>query len=64
MMNMYWQPLEFEVPQSAGRTWRIGIDTFEDSPLDIPDESARTAVSGRTHTVQGRSIVVLVGSAP
>ena len=64
MLNTYWQPLEFEVPQSAGRTWRVAIDTFENSPLDIPDESARTAVSGRTHAVQGRSIVVLVGSAP
>jgi isoamylase len=62
MLNMYWQPLEFEVPPSAGRTWRVAIDTFEDSPLDFPDDSARTAVGGRTRTVQGRSIVVLVGS--
>ena len=62
LMNMYWQPLEFEIPQHTGRTWQLAFDTFEDSPRDFPDESARVTVSSRAVTVQGRSIVVLAGS--
>src|SRR5262249_31268555 len=33
MMNMFWQPLDFQVPPD--REWRIAIDTFANSPLDI-----------------------------
>jgi glycogen operon protein len=63
MMNMYWQPLDFEVPRSAGRAWRVAIDTFQPSPDDLPDEAARVPVGERVFAMQGRSIVVLVGAS-
>jgi isoamylase len=56
MMNMFWQPLTFELP--AGK-WRIAIDTFAASPADLPEGTgAASAVQNRS-TVQGRSVVVL-----
>jgi isoamylase len=48
MMNMYWEPLQFELPSIPGRTWRIAFDTFDDT------------VDGDPHIVRARSIVVLV----
>ena len=56
MMNMYWEPLDFEVPGNA--VWHVAIDTFAVSPNDIASGHA-VAASGSTHRVQGRSIVVL-----
>jgi glycogen operon protein len=56
MMNMFWEPLDFEVPGAT--RWRVAIDTFAPPPNDIA--SARpVAVNGGTHQVQARSIVVL-----
>jgi glycogen operon protein len=55
MMNMFWEPLEFEVP--GGSRWRVAIDTFAPPPRDIAiDQPAAVTAS---YTVQGRSIVVL-----
>ena len=61
MMNMYWLPLDFEIPRNAGRGWRLAVDTFEESPQDLPDENARRLVDGASFPVRGRSIVVLAG---
>jgi isoamylase len=58
MMNMFWEPLEFEVP--AG-TWQVAVDTFASSPLDIADADQGRRAPGRPCLVQGRSIVVLAG---
>jgi glycogen operon protein len=60
MMNMYWEPLEFEVPQRSGPAWKVAIDTSEASPGDVPDQAARAAVIGRVLTVPDRSVIVLV----
>ncbi len=62
MINMYWDALEFDLPAVAGRTWRKAIDTSSAPPHDIEDVGSRIAVAGRTYTVQGRSVVVLVNS--
>ena len=48
MMNMYWEPLSFELPEVPGRDWRIAFDTFDD-PL-----------YGDPGIVRARSIVVLI----
>ena len=61
MMNMFWEPLEFEVPADPGRLWRIAIDTFQPSPRDIADEFAEAQCTGRVYAVRERSVVVLVG---
>jgi isoamylase len=56
MMNMYWEPLNFEVP--AG-TWHVAIDTYAPRPRDIADSGQERRKSGRLRTVEARSIVVL-----
>jgi isoamylase len=56
MMNMFWEPLVFELP--AGN-WRIVIDTFAPDPADMPDAAGSTI---HDHwSVHGRGIVVLAG---
>jgi isoamylase len=60
MMNMFWQPLDFEVPVDPQRVWRLAIDTFAGSPHDIEDQGM--PCTRPLCTVQGRSVVVLVSS--
>jgi len=62
MMNMYWEPLAFELPSVPGRTWLKAVDTAQASPADIADPGAETAVAGATLIVEGRSVVVLVNT--
>ncbi len=62
MMNMFWEPLDFEVPVDPQRVWHTAIDTFARSPYDILDQSDDAPLPGPLCTVQGRSIVVLVGT--
>jgi glycogen operon protein len=57
MLNMYWEPLDFEVP--PGETWQISIDTFAESPHDIADPGSQRSLTGDQCTVPGRSIIVL-----
>ena len=59
MMNMFWNPLDFELP--VGR-WRVAIDTFASSPADIAESAGDgMAYRGRC-TVNARSIVVLASA--
>jgi isoamylase len=50
MLNMYWDSLDFELPQD--RNWLKAVDTA--------DPENQPAVSGATLAVAGRSVVVLV----
>ena len=59
MMNMFWEPLTFEIPLVPGRKWHRVIDTFAASPLDIVEPGAMTPVTGDTCRVESRSIIVL-----
>src|SRR6266849_6012644 len=59
MMNMFWEPLDFEVPADPARDWHLAIDTFADSPSDIADVGQEAVFTGQRCRVQGRSIVVL-----
>jgi glycogen operon protein len=63
MLNMYWDALDFELPAVAGRRWLRAVDTALAPPLDIADPGAEAPLSGATYTVQGRSVVVLIGRA-
>ena len=60
MMNMYWEPLDFDVPPLAGRYWYLAVDTAEASPGDIADPGDEVQYFGESYPVKGRSIVVLV----
>ena len=64
MMNMFWKPLDFEVPVDPRRQWRVAIDTFTPGAEETADQN-QNAVLGRSQcTVRERSIVVLVGVEP
>ena len=60
MMNMFWEPLDFEVPVVPGRSWRVAIDTFAVAPEDLPAPGREAALPGSSCTVRERSMVVLV----
>jgi glycogen operon protein len=60
MMNMFWEPLVFEVPVVPGRSWRIAIETFAANPDDLPVPGRETSLPDSSCTVRERSIVVLV----
>jgi glycogen operon protein len=62
MMNMYWEPLEFEIPdlKGTGRNWYRAVDTFLPSPQDIAGAGAEVLGNENSYSVQGRSVVVLI----
>jgi glycogen operon protein len=60
MMNMYWEPLDFELMAIPGRTWATAINTALPAPADIVEPGAEQPVDGSTYSVPGRSIAVLV----
>jgi len=63
LMNMYWDPLDFELPVVSGRRWFRAVDTSQPSPGDIADPGSESPVPGSTCTAPDRSIVVLVNRA-
>jgi glycogen operon protein len=64
MMNMFWEPLSFQVPVDPARKWRTAIDTFQPSPHDIADEFAEPEFNNSSYSVRERSVVVLLARAP
>ena len=60
MMNMYWQPLEFELPSVTGRGWFRAVDTALLQPNDFSDPGTEVSISGSVYLVSARSVVVLV----
>ncbi len=62
ILNAYWEPLEFELPQ-AGKVgagaWHRWIDTGLDSPNDIAAWETAPLVHGTTYRVEPRSVVML-----
>jgi glycogen operon protein len=62
ILNAYWEPLEFELPEVADRgrhPWRRWIDTFLDSPHDIVEWERAPLVAGHTYRAEPRSVVIL-----
>jgi len=60
LMNMYWEPLAFQLPSIPDRRWARSIDTALASPDDIAEPGAEQPIDEATYLVSGRSIVVLV----
>jgi glycogen operon protein len=60
MMNMFWEPLEFELPAEQSRGWFRVVDTALPSPQDIAASGQEVAISTPTYRVEGRSCVVLI----
>ncbi len=63
MMNMYWEPIAFEVPSVPGREWCRAIDTSLPTPQDIVEVSQASPMPASSYQVGGRSVVVLVSRA-
>ncbi len=64
ILNAYWEPLEFELPQLEAGPWRRWIDTALDSPADIvPWESAPPVTRG-VYPAAARSVVMLFAGGP
>jgi isoamylase len=61
MMNMFWEPLDFEVPVDPQRVWHYAVDTFAPSPRDIPEAGQGAVFTGHLCPVKARSVVVLRG---
>jgi isoamylase len=59
MINMFWEPLDFEVPVNPQRAWYLAIETFAPSPADIAFPAQLGPLTGPLRTVQGRSVAVL-----
>jgi isoamylase len=60
MMNMYWDPLDMEIPPLSGRKWARTVDTSLPSPSDVADPDKETSYPNPSYRVNGRSIVVLI----
>lgn len=59
MMNMYWEPLDFELAVVPYRRWVMAVNTALPSPADIAEPGTEPPVDGPTFAVPARSIVVL-----
>jgi glycogen operon protein len=60
MFNAHHEPIDFTVPRGPWEdAWFVAIDTNE----PWVEEGARTHKAGEQVTVEGRSVVVLVGAA-
>jgi isoamylase len=60
MMNMYWEPFDFQLPSVPGRRGGRMIETFRPSPQDILEPGREQPITGARYRVEGRSIVVLM----
>jgi glycogen operon protein len=63
MFNMYWEGVEFQIPQATGLKWYRAIDTSLPSPNDISPRAQQVAINDNSYVVTGRSIVVLASRA-
>jgi glycogen operon protein len=64
MLNSYWEPLEFQLPEAGPSPWRRWVDTSRPSPDDIVDFSASPVVAGNRYRVAPRSIALLLSAQP
>ncbi|MDX1929748.1 MAG: glycogen debranching protein GlgX [Pirellulaceae bacterium] len=60
MLNMFWEPMSFELPRAGERSWYRAVDTAIASPNDIADAGSEVLVEGSNYIVNGRSCVVLI----
>lgn len=65
ILNAFWEPLHFELPQKRNNQpirWGRWIDTFLAPPNDIVPWEHREPVSGFTYAAGPRSVVVLLSA--
>jgi glycogen operon protein len=60
MLNMYWDPVDFEAPTVTGRRWYRFVDTARPSPDDIVETARQVPIEGKKVRVEGRSVQILL----
>jgi glycogen operon protein len=62
-MNMYWEALNFEIPEPpTGKKWYVAANTGMNYPEDIHETDEEPELENREQTIIGaRSILVLIG---
>jgi glycogen operon protein len=60
LLNMHWDPLDFDLPHVEGRRWHLAVDTAESPPLDASEPGQEKRVAGDSLRAQARSVIVLV----
>jgi isoamylase len=60
ILNAYWEPMIFELPQLNGG-WHRWIDTALEPPRDIIEWPAAPPVPGETYQAGDHSVAVLIG---
>jgi glycogen operon protein len=59
ILNAYWNPLDFELPDNHGNQWRRWIDTALDSPHDISEWRNAATIADGTYRAGPHSVVAL-----
>lgn len=60
LLNAYWEPLEFELPETAeGDAWRRWIDTSLDASNDIVPWESAPPIAGARYRLEARSVAML-----
>ena len=59
ILNAYWEPLKFELPELDHGRWRRWIDTGCESPEDIVPWEQAPEISGNAYRAVDRSVVML-----
>jgi isoamylase len=63
IMNMYWEPLSFVLPDLRGRVWKRAADTALPSPDDIAEPGHEAPVTAGSYQAGPRSVVILIATA-
>jgi glycogen operon protein len=58
VLNMYWDALDFEVPNVAGWYWYQAVDTARPSPEDVVETASQVPIEGHQVRVENRSALV------
>ncbi len=61
MLNMYWEPLEFEMPSGGRWKWKRIINTAAASPEDIVEVKDAPVIRKKKIKLEGRSAMVALG---
>lgn len=62
ILNAYWKPLEFELPELSNGPWRRWIDTGLDSPDDIVPWDEAPPISDGHYQLAAHSVAMLIAS--
>lgn len=60
--NAFWEPVEIEIPQLAGRKWLRVVDTGAVSPLDIAEKGSEKPLQDQKRYALGARSTLILGA--